>query len=143
MTQTSKQGSNKKILIGGGILLIIILLMVGLFFGLKENPVEGSKKVTVTIIDDEASETLYDVSTEAEFLLQVLEELESEGLTFSGTGADSETGIMIDTVNGLFASYEEDKAYWSIMVNGEYGAYGVSTQPIIDGDNFEIIYTKE
>lgn len=143
MTEIKKQGSNKKILIGGGILLIAILLMIGLYLGLSEKPVVGDKTITVTVIDDEVVETLYETNTDAEFLLQVLEELQSEGLTYSGTGAESEMGLMIDTVNGLLASYEADKAYWSIMVNGDYGAYGVSSQPIADGDNFEIVYTKE
>jgi hypothetical protein len=35
-----------------------------------------------------------------------------------------------------------DGAYWSFNVNGEYCNYGVSEQPVEDGDAFEIVYTK-
>lgn len=143
MTTKNKSVNQKKILISALILIAVITLMIGLYFSFKEKSETGTKEVTVTVIDQEASKTLYETSTDAEFLQQLLDELEGEGLTYSGTGADSESGIMIDTVNGLLASYEEDKAYWSIMVNGEYGNYGVSSQPIKNGDAFEIVYVKE
>lgn len=48
---------------------------------------------------------------------------------------------MVDTVNGEKAVYEDDGAYWAFTVNGEYCNYGVSEQPVADGDKFEIIYT--
>ena len=45
------------------------------------------------------------------------------------------------TVNGEEARYEVNKAYWSIMVNGEYGMYGASEQVVNDGDLFQLVYT--
>ena len=64
---------------------------------------------------------------------------EAEGLTFSGT--ESEYGMMVDTVNGERADYNQDGAYWSFYINGEYCNYGIDTQPVADKDAFSICYT--
>ena len=48
---------------------------------------------------------------------------------------------MVDTVNGEKAVFEKDGAYWGFSVNGEYCNYGISEQPVADGDAFEIAYT--
>jgi len=77
------------------------------------------------------------VQTDAEYLRQVMDE--AEGLTYGG--ADSEYGIMIDSINGVRADYTLDGAYWSFYVNGEYCNYGIDTQPVADGDVFKIEYT--
>ena len=50
---------------------------------------------------------------------------------------------MINTVNGETADFNTDGAYWSFYVNGEYCNYGISEQPVEDGDAFQIIYTAE
>ena len=50
--------------------------------------------------------------------------------------------MTIMAVNGEEARYEVNKAYWSIMVNGEYGMYGASEQPVADGDAYQLVYTK-
>ena len=77
------------------------------------------------------------MKTDAEYLRQAMEE--ADGLTFSG--AESEYGMMVDTVNGERADYSLDGAYWSFYVNGEYCNYGIDTQPVLDGDAFAITYT--
>ena len=45
-------------------------------------------------------------------------------------------------VNGESAVYDTDGAYWGFFVNDEYCNYGVSEQPVEDGDAFKIEYTK-
>ena len=129
---------NKKIL---GILLgvVLIVAMVGIYFGFREKPVEGSKEITIEVIDSGAESTTYEVKTDAEYLRQAMEE--AEGLEFSGT--ESEYGLMVDTVNGETADYNTDGAYWSFYVNDTYCNYGIDTQPVEDGDAFRIVYTKE
>jgi len=52
-------------------------------------------------------------------------------------------GLYITTVNGVTADFDKDGAYWSIMVNGEYGQYGADSQPVADGDEFQLVYTKQ
>ena len=48
----------------------------------------------------------------------------------------------VKVVNGETADFNVDSAYWSVLVNGEYGNYGISQQPVHDGDVFTIAYTK-
>ena len=135
MTETKK--SNKKIILGVGILvaLIAVLAVVYATFGAK--PVAGSKSITIEVVNSAQESEVYELNTDAEFLRQAMDE--AEGLTFSG--AESEFGLMIDTVNGERADYTLDGAYWSFTVNGEYSNYGIDTQPIMDGDVFGIVYT--
>lgn len=120
--------------------VVLIALIIGFVFLYKTfipKPIEGAKAITIEVIDNEQESTLYEVNTDAEFLRQAIEE--TEGL--SVTGQESEYGLMIEAVNGLQAIYETDGAYWSVMVNGEYGMLGIDTQPIADGDNFGLVYT--
>ncbi len=50
------------------------------------------------------------------------------------------TAIPLYTVNGLTADFTTGNAYWAIYVNGEYGSYGLSQQPVTDGDTYAIVY---
>ena len=64
---------------------------------------------------------------------------EADGLEF---GADEGPyGLSVHTVNGERADYNLDGAYWGFNVNGTYCNYGVDSQPVMDGDAFEIVYT--
>jgi len=66
---------------------------------------------------------------------------EAEGLTFSGD--ESQYGLMVMEVNGVTVDYNKDKSYWSFYVNNEYCMNGIDTQPVNDGDAFQIVYTKD
>jgi hypothetical protein len=50
--------------------------------------------------------------------------------------------MAVDTVNGLYADYVKTGGYWGFYVNGEYCNYGISEQPVEDGDAFKIEWTK-
>lgn len=97
---------------------------------------EGSKNIIIEVKDSEGNVTTYEVTTDAEFLRQAMDE--AEGLTYEGT--DSEYGMMVEVVNGEQAIYAEDNAYWAFYVNGEYGNYGIDSQPVTDGDTYSIVY---
>lgn len=129
--------SKKKVIIGIAALAAAAALMAVVFFVFREKPVEGSKQVTIEVVNQAEETTSYTVRTDAEYLCQAMEE--ADGLTFSGT--ESEYGMMIDTVNGERADYTLDGAYWSFYVNDAYCNYGIDTQPIEDGDTFSIVYT--
>ncbi len=96
----------------------------------------GSKNITIEVKGADGNTVTYEVATDAEFLRQAMDE--AEGLTYSGT--DSEYGMMVEVVNGEKAVYAEDNAYWAFYVNGEYGQYGIDSQPVEDGDKFSIVY---
>ena len=117
-------------------LLIAVLALVYIRF--SEKPVAGSKSITITVVDSAAKETAYTLRTDAEYLDQAMKE--AEGLTFSAY--EGPYGMVITAVNGETADFNVDSAYWSVSVNGEYGNYGISQQPVRDGDAFTIAYTR-
>jgi len=133
----TKKTFNKKTLLGVVALIVVIGLMAVAYAMFGPKTVEGSKEITIEVIDDEGKSTLYEVKTDAEFLREALEE--TEGLEVVGT--ESQYGLTIISVNGVTADFTVDSSYWSIMVNGEYGMYGADSQPVTDGDAFQLVYT--
>ncbi len=123
------------IIIAAVIVLVAAMVAAYLIWGPKTN--EGSKELTIEVVDKDGKSTVYEVKTDAEYLRQAMEE--AEGLEFSGS--ESEYGMMVDTVNGVTADYSVDGGYWGFFVNGEYCNYGIDSQPVADGDAFQIIYT--
>ena len=79
----------------------------------------------------------YKVKTDADNLQGAMDA--AKGLEY--LGEDGPYGLMVSTVNGVRAVYEENGAYWGFYVNGDYCAYGIKEQPIADGDEFLIEYT--
>ena len=117
-------------------LLFAALALVYVTFG--ENAVAGSKAITITVVNSAAQKTAYSLKTDAQYLIQAMDE--ADGLSYESS--DGPYGLVIEAINGERAVYSENGAYWSISVNGEYGNYGVSQQPVKDGDAFTIAYTK-
>ena len=137
---TEKQtASKKKIALGIGCLVALIAILAVVYSAFGAKPVAGSKDITIEVVNKAAESTVYEVSTDAEFLRQAMEE--ADGLTFEGT--ESEYGMMVSTVNGETADYSVDCSYWGFFVNDEYCNYGIDTQPVVDGDAFKIVYTTD
>ena len=133
---TTEKKSMKKILLG---LAALVVVIVALFFAYKTfgaKPVEGSKAISIEVIGSDKNSKVYDVKTDAEYLRGAMEE--AEGLIFEGD--ESDFGLMVHTINGETAIYEEG-AYWGYYINGDYCNYGIDSQPIADGDQFLIEYT--
>lgn len=136
MEQEKNKLSRKKIILG---LSILVVLVVGAIFAYKifsPKPVKGSKSITVTVIDDKGTNTTYEQTTDAEFLREALEEIEN--LTIEGE--ESDYGLYVKTINDVTADYDVNGAFWSFSVNGELCNNGIDTQPVYDGDSFEITY---
>lgn len=132
-----KRISLKKVLAA----LLFALLVAALAFvyvTFSEKTAEGSKAITITVVNSAAQETAYQLKTDALYLRQAMDEC--EGLTYAGS--EGPYGIMLDTINGEKAVYSENGAYWGITVNGQYGNYGIDEQPVEDGDAFVLAYTK-
>lgn len=119
-------------------LLLLVAALAAVYALFHEQPVGGSKAITISVINSAAQEKTYPLHTDAQFLRQAMDEC--EGLTYSGT--QGQYGMMIDTVNGERADYTLDGAYWGFSVNGQYCNYGIDQQPVEDGDAFTIAYTK-
>lgn len=132
-----KQKNTKKILIPALLLAACLVIFGAAYMLNKPSASAGEKAFEVTVIDNNGDATNYNGQTDEEYLRGALEEL--EGLSIVGT--DGEYGLVVEEVNGIRAVYEKDGAYWSFNVNGTYCNYGVDSQPVNDGDKFEIVYT--
>lgn len=126
----------KKIL-GVVILIVLVAAMAFAYNTFSEKPVEGEKNITIEVVMADGEATIYEVNTDAEYLVGAMEE--ADGLTFEGE--EGVYGLSISAINGVRADYTLDGAYWGFFVNDEYCNYGVSQQPVEDGDAFSIVYT--
>ena len=126
----------KKIL-AVALVAVLVAAMAFAYVTFSEKAVEGEKDISIEVVIADGTSSLYEVNTDAEYLIGAIEE--ADGLTFEGE--EGIYGMSVSTVNGIRADYTLDGAYWSFYVNGEYCNYGVSQQPVEDGDAFRIVYT--
>lgn len=131
------KGLNKKIIIGAAALIVMIAVFLIIFNVFREKPVQGSKSITLEVLNQEKQTSEYQVQTDAEFLRQAMEE--AKGFTFDGEEGDY--GFTLFTINGETHNWNVDGSYWAVYVNGEYGQYGIGSQPVEDGDVFRFEYT--
>ena len=129
---------NLKKILAATAFLLLIAVMALVYVRFVEKPVSGVKAVMIEVVSSEGKSTAYVFKTDAEYLLGAREA--AEGLEFSAY--EGPYGMVITEVNGEEADFNVNDAYWSVLVNGEYGNYGVSQQPVHDGDVFTIAYTK-
>lgn len=127
----------KKKLLGFGLIVVLVLGLGFIYNTFSEKPVEGSKSITIEVVDHEKKSTNYDLKTDAMYLKDAMDEV--KGLTYSGE--DSAYGYTLYTVNGVTADFNVDSAYWGIYVNNEYGQWSLDKQPVNDGDTFKLEYT--
>lgn len=97
---------------------------------------EGSKTVKV-VVEAEEKKVTFTIATDAEMLGDALLEYELV------EGEEGEYGLYIQAVNGMTADYDVDKSYWAFYQDGEYMMTGVDVTPFADGDQYELVYTKE
>lgn len=136
MNETSTRKSNKKLIISCAVLAVLIAVFAVFFFVFGPKASEGSKSVTLTVVDDTGSKTVYEAKTDAAYLSEVFEEIDN----LSVEGSQGDYGLYIETVNGLTADYNKDGAYWSIYVNNEYGQFAADAQPVTDKDEYSLVY---
>ena len=118
--------------------LIVLVVLIAVFWGVyrqfSPKAQSGEKQITISIVDDTGTQSDYALNTDAEYLLEALQsvaEIDGE--------ESPEYGYTLYTVNGLTADFTTGNAYWAIYVNGEYGSYGLSQQPVTDGDTYAIV----
>ena len=147
MTENTAGTTNNKTKHKKSILLVCLLLAAAavlalvFHFASAKNVQKGSKECSLTVTDDTGTSKTYECSTDAEYLRQLMDELSADQTQeFSYEGSEGQYGLFINTVNGLTADYDKDHAYWAIYVDGEYAQNGADTQPVNDGDKFELKY---
>ena len=138
MSNNLKKGnSKKKGILVIAIVLAIVVLMTLAYETFAEKGIEGSKSISVEVIGNEKEPVKYELSTNQEYLLGALQEIEELEME----SEDGPYGPMLLTVNGEFAEFNTNGAYWAFYVNDGYCNYGVAEQPVEDGDAFQIVYT--
>ena len=124
----------------GAIIAAIVLALLLIAYNLfRPVPMVGSKSIAVEVIYEDGTIQQYSLTTEAQYLQEAVEQ--TPGLTLNGTTSE-EYGLMIDEINGHRADYQKDGAYWAILCDGEPCNYGVSMQPIKNGESYSFVYTK-
>ncbi len=97
----------------------------------------GAKLLGIEVRVGEKS-IVFTIRTDAEFVGEALME---NGLV---EGSEGPFGLYISHVNGIKAVYEEDGAYWGFLDrDGELMSTGVDMTTFVDGDVYELRYTKE
>ena len=127
---------SKKIL-AVALVAVLVAALAFVYVAYSEKAVEGEKNITIEVVMSDSTSSLYEVNTDAEYLIEAMED--ADGLTFEGE--EGIYGLSVSTINGVRADYTLDGAYWGFFVNGDYCNYGVSQQPVEDGDAFSIVYT--
>ena len=138
-TDTKNINKNwKSFAIGLAVLCLAAAGLLLLYLNFRPDAVKGSKTVVLDVIYEDSSTETYTVQTEAEYLEQAISDM--EGLTVGGSRTE-QFGLMILNVNGVEADYNKNGAFWSIYLDDTPCNYGVSQQPIEDGQHYQIIYT--
>lgn len=129
---------NKKILALAG-MGVLIILMLGIYLRFRPQTVAGNKEIQVEIVYQDQNTERFLIHTDAEYLEEAIADCSDIVIEGSRT---PQFGLMIEAVNGVRAVYEKDHAYWGIQLNGSPCSYGVSQQPIQDGERYQLVYTK-
>ena len=132
---------NKKAILGVVALVVVIALFGVIYMMFKPKTMQGSKEIIFEVVNKAGVSTEYEVKTDAEYLRQAMEEAMEAKIGFTFAGEESQYGLTLYTVNGETADFNTDSAYWSILVNGEYGMYGADSQPVVNGDTYSFVYT--
>lgn len=132
--------NKKKVILGSGILVILIVAMALIWTNFREKPVEGSKGITIEVVNSKEESVVYELQTDVKYLEEAMNEAKEQGFTYEAE--EGPYGLSVSVVNGEKADYNTDGAYWAFYVNGGYCNNGISTQPVEDGDAFEIVYEK-
>ena len=123
------------------IALIALIAAVGIFLALwlarRPETAEGAKTLAVQVVHGDGSVKDFEIRTDAEYLAQALLEHEPLGVQ----GEDGPFGLYIQTVDGETAS-DANHTFWSVSKDGTALSVGVSSQPVADGEHFELTLTE-
>lgn len=123
----------------GAIAAIAVLALLLVIYNItRPVPIVGTKNITIDVVYESGNKDHYELTTDEQFLLNALKTIPD--LEIDGTTSD-EYGLMVITINGKWADYQTDGAYWSLLCNGEPCNYGVSKQPIKDKEHYTFQYT--
>lgn len=119
------------------VLMAAVAVCLTLWLVRRPGTNEGAKALTVQVVHGDGSTKDFQFRTEAEYLAQAL--LEHKPLGVSGD--DSQFGLYIRTVDGETAS-DAEQTFWSISRDNTALTVGAGSQPVADGEHYELTLTK-
>lgn len=144
----TKKGSTnyKAVILAAAAVCVVLAGLLLIYSRFRPQTVVGSKEITLDVVygdkradsEGKSDTDTYVIRTDAEYLEQALESVDD--LTIEGHRT-SQMGLMIQVVNGVAADYDQDQTYWSVELEGEPCNYGVSQQPIQDGEHYQLVLT--
>jgi len=125
---------NKKIIIALIAVVAVLGLMLGLYFGTRQEQVEGQKSFTIKVVHSDGTELEKTVKTTQTYLAHAL--IDEKILTDEGL----DDGMYL-TVDSETASWEKNQSYWGFYVGEDYAVEGMNTTVIQDGAVYKLVYT--
>lgn len=123
----------KKTWLALGALVLAVAVLAGIYLLTRPQAQQGSKTVTVEIVDMNGASKVYTCHTDEAYLDKVLI---AEGLL----KADDLNDGMFTVLDGKTASWENNQAYWAVYINGEYATVGICDTPVTDGAVYQFVY---
>ncbi len=134
---------NKSTYIFVGALFIFMIAVIAFYVHSANELSSGDKKIQIEVTDNKENTTKYEMTTDAAFLGDALEELQTNDASFTFS-TDSSTGnMMLETINDVKADHENDKTYWALTVDGNTSKYAFNDQPVTDGATYRFTFSNE
>jgi hypothetical protein len=118
---------------GLAIFAALITVFAGLWLLNQEEPIEGTKTFTLTVVHGDGTSKDFSITTEREFL--------AEALLDENLIEESDSPGMYTTVDGETADYSVDQSYWSFYIGEDYAMEGMNTTAIQNGAVYRLEYT--
>ena len=128
---------NKKKILIAIVLVVLVAALVAVYFLTRPETFAGRKDFTLEVVHGDGTTNEFRYKSKLEFVGEALLE---EGII---EGEEGPYGLYIHVVDGEKAVFEEDGAYWSFSINGEYAMTGVDQTPIEDGAVYTLAYTVD
>ena len=126
--------SKKGIIIASTVLALVLVALLAVYFTTRPQAVQGAKTVVVQVVHGDGSEKGFTLKTDKEYLGEAL----VEGKVVEDNQGDY--GLYILTADGETAD-EAKQEWWSLSKDGVALMVGASSQPILDGEHYELTLT--
>lgn len=126
--------SKKGIIIALAALVVVLVAVLAIYFTTRTATLEGAKTITVEVIHKDGSTKEFALKTDEEYLGDAL----VEGKVVEDNQGD--LGLYILTADGETVN-EVNQEWWNLTKDGEALTVGASTQPIADGEHYELVFT--
>ena len=118
-------------------LAMCVLMVVLMLVGCNQTPPDNEEAINFTVIVKhlDGEEKTFEYSSHKATLGDALLE---KGLI---DGYESQYGLTITTVDGVYYDWNTSGTYWSLLVNGEYASTGADSIHITEGYTYSLVAT--